>query len=271
MSSLTYTSHSHQFNEDITAIGWAGYGNGLIDDDNDANGVYYNNEWPGPASIAFQTVPFVFTIPSNSSVNSVVVRYRGARSAATLSQVKPYTKFANGNFVYAASNLTFTDTFTNYDVNFPTNPSGAAWSVDDFINARYGLQSQETDGTILWSELEQTINFILPSPTVTTNAASNVTLSTVQLNGTLNPNGATSAYPVTYKFQWGLTTAYGNETSPVVGNTGSSPSAIFENLTGLTGSTTYHYRLVAFNDDVTSNGADQTFFTSASDPVLMRL
>jgi hypothetical protein len=52
--------------------------------------------------------------------------------------------------------------------------------------------------------------------------------------------------------------------NPVTGN---SFTAVSTEISGLTGNTTYHYRVVAENNTGTAYGADITFFTGASLPV----
>ncbi|HUK95702.1 MAG TPA: PKD domain-containing protein, partial [Gaiellaceae bacterium] len=62
------------------------------------------------------------------------------------------------------------------------------------------------------------------------------------LNGTVDPNDAANG--ASYTFSWGQTTAYGND---VTGTTspGTSPQAVSTTLTGLSPTTTYHYKLCA--------------------------
>jgi uncharacterized repeat protein (TIGR01451 family) len=96
-------------------------------------------------------------------------------------------------------------------------------------------------------------------PTVTTGSASNIAPTTATLNGTLNPNGQST----TAQFQYGLTTSYGSN-APVAGNfTGNTAQGASASLTGLTPSTTYHFRLAATNILGGTNGLDQTFTTAA--------
>jgi len=96
-------------------------------------------------------------------------------------------------------------------------------------------------------------------PTVTSNAASNVSNTTATLNGNLdNMGGATSC---TVWFQWGLTTSYGQET---IHQTKTSTGLFSAGLTGLTPEMTYHFRAVASNSAGTSYGADQTFTTHSN-------
>lgn len=105
-----------------------------------------------------------------------------------------------------------------------------------------------------------TVALAAGAPSASTEAATNVTATTATLNGTVFPN----QNDTTYVFQYGTTTSYGTATpsqGPVSGNAGKSVSA---DLTGLTPSTTYHFRISATNSAGTSNGNDLTFTTPAS-------
>jgi hypothetical protein len=92
-------------------------------------------------------------------------------------------------------------------------------------------------------------------PTVVTGAAQPGT-TTATLNGTVDPNGTAT----TYHFEYGTTTDYGLETASQSAGSGTEPVAVQAPVSGLSASTTYHYRLVA--GDV--KGADQTFKTLAA-------
>lgn len=101
-------------------------------------------------------------------------------------------------------------------------------------------------------------------PTVVTNVPSNISNTTAQLNGTVTANGAST----TVSFDWGLTTAYGNNIaatpSPV---TGATPTGVSANLTGLTINVTYHYRCVGVNGAGTTYGNDMLFTTGCIPPL----
>lgn len=79
------------------------------------------------------------------------------------------------------------------------------------------------------------------------------------LTGGIYPNGLQTTWWVEY----GLTTSYGQHTS--TSDVGSGPTlvSLTSTLTGLTGSTTYHYRFVAQNGDGTTYGPDSTLRTAA--------
>lgn len=95
-------------------------------------------------------------------------------------------------------------------------------------------------------------------PSATTSAASSIGETAAMLNGTANPNGSETK---TF-FEYGKTTSYGSKTAEF--NVGSGTSAVerSEPLSGLSPNTTYHYRLVANNENPSSGiGADATFTT----------
>ena len=105
-------------------------------------------------------------------------------------------------------------------------------------------------------------NGIPPAPVVTTNNATNVASFSATLNGSLNPRESTT----TVYFQYGLTTSYGSNT-PMQTRTGNTVHAINANISGLSASTTYHFRIVAHNAGGIAYGSDRTFTTlSATGP-----
>ncbi len=95
-------------------------------------------------------------------------------------------------------------------------------------------------------------------PTATTNAATSVVQQSATLNGTINANTLST----TVTFEYGLTDSYGTsitaDESPV---TGTSNTSVSKNISSLTPSTTYHFRVKGVNSIGTTNGSDQTFTT----------
>jgi phosphodiesterase/alkaline phosphatase D-like protein len=101
--------------------------------------------------------------------------------------------------------------------------------------------------------------FITDPPTVVTEAASPVTQTTATLNATVNPNGEEVSE---CKFEWGTTTAYGSiAPCSALPGAGEQPVGVAASLTGLTASTTYHFRITATNPSGPTSGADETFKT----------
>ena len=105
-----------------------------------------------------------------------------------------------------------------------------------------------------------TIN-VAAAPTATTSAATSVGITTATLNGTVNPNSQTA----TVYFDYGLTTSYGSTASVAGTFAGTTAQAVSANITGLAGSTLYHFRVAATNILGSGTGLDQTFTTTAAD------
>ncbi|MGA3083672.1 MAG: hypothetical protein ABSE95_02630 [Thermodesulfobacteriota bacterium] len=100
-------------------------------------------------------------------------------------------------------------------------------------------------------------------PSVTTGTATNVTMNSATLNGTVDPYGLSNGLPTTCYFEWGLTTSYGNTTSSQSAGNGVSDVPISAGLSGLASNTLYHYRIVATNSFGITYGSDMTFMTLA--------
>ena len=100
-----------------------------------------------------------------------------------------------------------------------------------------------------------------------TEAASNVTSSSVQFNGSFVGNGQDTHY----YFEWGTNTSYGTKT-PAFPTDAGSPSGPEPTLVTpvtlptrtLAAETEYHYRIVASNAAGTSFGEDRSFTTPAN-------
>ena len=99
-------------------------------------------------------------------------------------------------------------------------------------------------------------------PGATTAAATNVTVSSARLNGSVHPNG----HGTKYRFEYGPTVAYGATTSEVSVGGGQSWVSAAANVSGLQAATTYHFRVVATNSKGTNRGDDFVFTTSAAPP-----
>jgi DNA-binding beta-propeller fold protein YncE len=98
-----------------------------------------------------------------------------------------------------------------------------------------------------------------PPPTIDSAAATNITATEADLTAQINPNG----FDTTYHFEWGATMAYGTSVPPVETDIGAGTTdvGVTAHLTGLTAGTTYHWRIVARNQNGLAAGsaADHTF------------
>jgi hypothetical protein len=101
------------------------------------------------------------------------------------------------------------------------------------------------------------------APTVTIDAASQVTGVSAIIGGTVNANGlATWA-----QFRWGTTTSYDHNGFPFQWPATEVTLTFSNLLTGLSTNTTYHYQLVATNSGGQTLSPDMTFTTSADVPL----
>jgi hypothetical protein len=83
------------------------------------------------------------------------------------------------------------------------------------------------------------------------------------LRGAVNPEEAVTSY----FFEYGPTEAYGTKSAVLNAGGGNVPVEVSLPISGLTGNATYHYRVVAENENGSSEGLDTTFVTPAVDGV----
>src|SRR5438132_4798557 len=91
------------------------------------------------------------------------------------------------------------------------------------------------------------------SHVVITNRATYITSYSARLNGSVDPHGLTT----TVHFQFGTTTSYGHTTANQT-KTGNAYQNVAANISGLSASTTYHFRIVGTNTSGTTYGSDRT-------------
>ena len=94
-----------------------------------------------------------------------------------------------------------------------------------------------------------------------TGNATNITRDTATLHASFEGTGKDTDY----YFEWGTTTAYGEETPAPPGNKEVNPVGLTNvevNISGLTAGQLYHYRVVAENEDGISKAEDKTFTAS---------
>ncbi len=99
------------------------------------------------------------------------------------------------------------------------------------------------------------------APAAITGSASSITSTGATLGGSVNANNIST----TVTFQYGTTAGYGSsETAAQSPVTGTSNTTVNTTLSGLTQSTTYHFRVKAVNSKGTTYGNDMTFTTAAA-------
>ncbi len=130
-------------------------------------------------------------------------------------------------------------------------------------NSTYLVSGSKADTTLELIVIEPSTS--PPTPTATTLAATSVSGAAATLNGSANPNGL-AAFGF---FQWGATTGYGQNTTPVnVGNgTGAVPFST--PIAGLAAGQTYHFRAAVSNSTGIVYGSDLTFATPGAASVVI--
>ena len=154
-------------------------------------------------------------------------------------------------------------------VNFNQNPSGdlGDWASTSCPQARPYVQNAffcpEQASDIAAGSPEginlDVIGYNLATATVTTDLPTNITNSSVRLNGRVNPNGLTTSV----HFEYGHTTGYGSG-SPTHSYSGNTTQRVSIDASGLAPNTRYHFRMVGTNILGTVYGSDETFTTATS-------
>lgn len=151
---------------------------------------------------------------------------------------------------------------------------GSDWQTVPTSGAVGGLKGNTTyyyrlvAGNGLGSAVGETRQFTTPPwpPKVVTGTANGFMPRKAVLNATVDPQGADTVY----RFEWGPTTAYGNVAPiPSAGvGSGAAPVPVGQEIDGLKGLTTYHFRVSATNEDGTSYGQNQPFTTPDWRPIV---
>jgi hypothetical protein len=121
----------------------------------------------------------------------------------------------------------------------------------------YRLVATSVDGTARGAD---GIFTTASAPVAVTGSATNVTVTSARLTGTVDPNGRAT----TWTFEYGLTTSYGTSTPASSAGSGTTATSVSATVSGLTPGRLYHYRLVATSDAGRSRGADRTFSTAGA-------
>jgi hypothetical protein len=133
-----------------------------------------------------------------------------------------------------------------------------------------GVSVDQASGDLYVSDgATETVKIFATGFETVTNPATAVGATTATLNGHLDPAGGSDvtdchfAYVDDAHYNPAAPDPYGaGATAPCAeGNSFSAPADVHADLTGLTGGTTYHFRLVAANADGANPGQDRTFQT----------
>ena len=126
----------------------------------------------------------------------------------------------------------------------------------------FRVAASNSAGTVKGSIASFSTTAAAAAPTVTTNAATSVTVNSATLNGGVNPNGrSTNAW-----FEWGTSatlSTFSSTASQSLGS-GTASQAVTATLSGLSSGTTYYFRVAASNSAGTVKGSIASFSTTAA-------
>ena len=208
--------------------------------DGQGQGTISNDEFvptitTGAASAITQTgATLNGTVNANGASTAVTIEYwLGSNPATTVSATpSPVTGSTDTAVSYSLTGLTPNTTYTYHVIG--TSAVGTAQGADVSFTT------------------------VAQAPSVTTVAASAITIDGATLNGTVNAQNDST----TVSFEYGPTIGYGTTVtaaeSPVTGLTDQAVSYV---LSGLIPNTLYHYRAVGINSGGTISGSDRTFTT----------
>jgi subtilisin-like proprotein convertase family protein len=137
---------------------------------------------------------------------------------------------------------------------FDGQSTSGTWTLNVSDNA-----AADTGSLLAWGASPGATCDVFALPTVDTAPATGIATDGATLNANLDPKGKATDY----RFQYGTTDAYGNRTDAGSGGSSSGASPVSTPVSGLSPSTTYHFRALALRDGVVvAQGPDQTFTTS---------
>jgi len=135
-----------------------------------------------------------------------------------------------------------------------------SFSFYEIPNGRWPWQlAQGTDEDLWYTDIfgNRIARLISTRPRVSIGAPAVQGPTAATVTGTVNPRGSATSV----RFEFGPTTGYGAATPPQPVASSVADSAVAAPLGGLAPATTYHYRMVAGNEEGETGSADATFTT----------
>jgi alpha-tubulin suppressor-like RCC1 family protein len=150
----------------------------------------------------------------------------------------------------------YEDPAASFDVTAGSNGNCAPPSDHEYLcTAQVGYDGPTGNGTP-----NGPLQVTGSPPIVTTGGPGTVADGGATLGGRIDPQGL----PTAYHFEYGTSSAYGEDAPVPDGSAGSGTAVepVNQPISGLAANTVYHYRLVASNALGTSYGADRSFSTA---------
>jgi len=208
---------------------------------------------------ASATAPTVTT----GAVNSITTSTASIEGSVHQNGADTHIFFAYGT----SSTLAGASDTTSLDVGSGIGTLGVSFSVPLSglaSDTKYYYQAQATNslGTTKGAINSFTTLASATAPTVITGAASSITTSTATIAGSVNPNGADTH--MVFAYGTSSTLAGASDTTSLDVGSGTLAVGISVPLNGLAAGTKYYYQVQATNSAGTTNGAINSFTTSAA-------
>jgi len=188
----------------------------------------------------------------------------GVNSARLNGSVNPKNLSTTVWFEWGTSSTELTNRTPNKTVTGNQNVDVFANLTGLSQNKKYYFRVvAENKGGRVQGSVKNFTTLTVPSPTVTTQNADNITQNSGRLKGSVNPNG----YQTTVWFEWGTSSTELTNTTPektIAADT--SLHNVSYTLSGLSSETRYYFRIAARNSGGTSRGAVNNFQTESGFP-----
>lgn len=191
-------------------------------------------------AITSNTATVAGTVNPNGGATTVWFLYGTSSTLAGASQTSTQSIGSGTTAVAATANLTGLNASTTY---------------------YFQAVAQNVTGTTKGAIVSFTTTAVPLAPTATTGVASAVAVTSAAVAGTVNPNA--QATNVWFLYGTSSTLVGATQTTTQAIGSGTTAVAVNANLTGLNGSTTYYFQVVAQNATGTTNGSIVSFTTLA--------
>jgi subtilisin-like proprotein convertase family protein len=214
-----------------------------------------------PGSRTCSTPPPPGTAPSatTKAASSIQARSATLNGAVKANGLATQYRFQYGTTTSYGSQTSWADGGSGTTA---VTRSEAISGLEPSTTYHYRIVAQNSAGTTNGADMTFTTK--AAAPIVITSPATNLLFNGATLNGTVNANGLATQY----RFQYGTSTTYSNATPWTDGGAGLTAIARSAAVTGLSPSTTYHFRILAKNSAGVVGGVDRTFTTPAPAPTV---